>query len=44
MVAKSQKHVMSMMKIAIREMRKKRKKKKKSERKRIRTFHFNAAG
>jgi hypothetical protein len=44
MVAKPQEHVMSMMKIAIREMRKKRKKKKKSERRRTRTFHFNAAG
>jgi hypothetical protein len=38
MVAKPQEHVMSMMKIAIREMRKKRKKKKKEREKKNKNF------
>jgi hypothetical protein len=38
MVAKPQEHVMSMMKIAIREMRKKRKKEKKEREKKNKNF------
>ena len=38
MVAKPQEHVMSMMNIAIREMRKKRKKKKKEREKKNKNF------